>query len=48
VQECVPLLEIAFRRGFIAEVDHANLKSSLEIMAKMISGLINGLDKRQS
>jgi four helix bundle protein len=47
VQECVPLLEIAKRRGFIAGIDHRKLKSDLEEMAKMISGLINGLDKRE-
>ena len=48
VHECIPLLEVAFRRGFIAETDHANLKSNLEVMAKMISGLINGRDKRET
>jgi four helix bundle protein len=46
VQECVPLLEVAKRRGFLSDADHSNLKSNLEEMAKMISGLINGLDKR--
>lgn len=48
VQECVPLLEIASRRGFVAHNDHATLKSNLDEMAKMISGLINGLEKRRS
>src|ERR1017187_8165081 len=48
VQECVPLLEIAVRRGFIATNDHAQMKSSLEGISRMISGLINGLDKRQT
>ena len=46
VQECVPLLEVARRRGFVADPDHGILKSNLEEMAKMISGLINGLEKR--
>ena len=46
-QECVPLLEIAARRGFIAAPDHAQMKSNLEEIARMISGLINGLDKRE-
>ncbi len=46
VQECVPLLEIAKRRGFVADPEHIALKSSLEEMAKMISGLINGLENR--
>ena len=48
VQECVPLLEIAKRRGFINDSAHAKLKSNLDEIARMISGLINGLDKRES
>jgi four helix bundle protein len=39
VQECVPLLELAARR--------AQLKAALEEIAKMIGGLINGLEKRE-
>ena len=46
-QECVPLLEVARRRGFIADPQHADLRGELEVIAKMISGLINGLDKRE-
>jgi len=46
VQECVPLIEVVRRRGFISEADHSTLKFQLEEMAKMISGLINGLEKR--
>jgi hypothetical protein len=42
----VPLIEVAKRRGFITDADHSKLKSDLEEIAKMISGLINGLDKR--
>jgi four helix bundle protein len=45
-QECVPLLEISKRRGFINDTQHAKLKSELEEIARMLSGLINGLDKR--
>jgi four helix bundle protein len=48
VQECVPLLQIALRRGFIVGNDHDGLKSKLEEIAKMLSGLINGLDNRQT
>ncbi|MDP6544358.1 MAG: four helix bundle protein [Phycisphaerae bacterium] len=33
-QECVPLLEIARRRGFIDDAQHAQLRSDLEIIAK--------------
>ena len=45
-QECIPLLEVARRRGFVDESDHDELKASLEEIAKMLSGLINGLAKR--
>ena len=45
-QECVPLLEVARRRGLVQEPAALALKERLEIIAKMISGLINGLDKR--
>jgi len=46
-QECVPLLEIARRRGFITAANHAELRAGLEVIAKMISGLINGLENRE-
>jgi four helix bundle protein len=45
-QECVPLVEIARRRGLIQEPVALALRERLEVIAKMISGLINGLDKR--
>ena len=45
-QECVPLLEVARRRGLIGEEAALTLKDRLEVITKMISGLINGLDKR--
>jgi four helix bundle protein len=47
VQECVPLLELAQRRGLLEPADHAVLKSQLEEIARMLSGLINGLEKRK-
>ena len=47
-QECVPLLEIARRRGLIRESVANELKARLEVTAKMISGLINGLERRES
>jgi four helix bundle protein len=47
VQECVPILEICRRRGLIEQADHDRLKSNLEEISRMISGLIKGLDKRQ-
>jgi four helix bundle protein len=48
VQECVPLMELAKRRGLIQSADHLKMKADLEEIAKMLSGLINALDKRQS
>jgi len=47
VQECVPLLELASRRGLIEPVTHQELKADLEEIAKMLSGLIKGLDSRK-
>jgi hypothetical protein len=45
-QECVPLLKIARRRSLINGLASIGLEEGLEIVARMISGLINGLDKR--
>ena len=47
VQECVPLLELAYRRQLLTEPNHIELKSRLEEIARMLSGLINGLEKRE-
>ncbi|MBX7072704.1 MAG: four helix bundle protein [Pirellulales bacterium] len=47
LQECVPLLEIAHRRGLIKVTIHARLRNELETIAKMVSGLIRGLERRQ-
>ncbi len=47
VQECVPLLELARRRGFIQPAQHDALKNDLEEISKMLSGLINSLDNRK-
>ena len=48
VQECVPLLELAKRRQLIDEQVHNQLLTELETLAKMLSGLINGIDNRHS
>jgi four helix bundle protein len=40
VQECVPLLELASRRKLLDANAHAQLKSRLEEIARMLSGLI--------
>jgi len=47
-QECVPLLELARRKGFVNDLDHQSLREQIEIIPKMISGLIAGMGKRQS
>ena len=46
VQECVPLLELALRRNLLTPTDHEALKSQLEEIARMLSGLINSLEDR--
>jgi len=48
VQECVPLLEVARRRSLVDKSKHETLRQDLETIAKMISGLINGLEKRDA
>ena len=48
VQECVPLVAVALRKGLIAEGTASDLRAQLEVIAKMISGLIAGLDKRKA
>lgn len=48
VQECVPLLELGRRRGLIDDVRHLELKEQLEEIARMLSGLINGLENRST
>ncbi|MEX0677905.1 MAG: four helix bundle protein [Pirellulales bacterium] len=47
VQECVPPLELAARRGLIKTTQHAQFKSQLEEISMMLSGLIKGLDNRE-
>lgn len=46
-QECVPLLELARRRGLLDDAGHSKRKDDLEEIARMLSGPINGLEKRQ-
>jgi len=47
-QECVPLLEVARRRGFIDDAQHTCLRAELEVIARILSGLINGMDKHDT
>jgi four helix bundle protein len=47
VQESVPLLELTRRRNLLDGTKHAELKSQLEEISKMLSGLISGLENRK-
>lgn len=46
-QECVPLLEVARRRGFISDIQHNDFRDLLDEIARMLSGLINGIENRK-
>jgi len=48
IQECVPLLEIAKRKELITNAKVEDLFKKLEVISKMLSGLMNGLEKRTS
>lgn len=45
--ECVPLLELARRRGLVDGDHHVELQRQLEEIARMLSGLIAGLENRR-
>jgi len=47
VQECVPLLELARRQKLLEPAQHQQPKANLEEVARMLSGLINGLENRK-
>ena len=48
VQECVPLLEVARRRGLLKDDRHGELMANLDTISRMLSGLIKGVDNRRS
>lgn len=48
VQECVPLIEVARRRGFVSDALSAELRDKLEEISRMLAGLINGLENRKN
>ena len=43
-----PQLELARRRRLVSDELHAKLKTQLEEISRMLSGLINGLDNRET
>jgi four helix bundle protein len=45
-QERVPLIEVARRRGLVSNESALALRERLDVIAKVISGLIAGLEKR--
>jgi four helix bundle protein len=46
VQECVPLLERAARQSLIQTERHVPLRGNLEEIARMLSGLVDRLERR--
>jgi four helix bundle protein len=48
IQACVPLLDLAVRRRPMGDDLHRELRERLDEPARMISGLMNGLEKRAS
>ena len=46
LQECVALVEIARRRGCLAESTAHDLKAQLQEIARMLAGLIEGNERR--
>lgn len=46
VFECVPLLELCKREKLFAEDRWAEFNAELEVLAKMLTALINGTDRR--
>ena len=47
VFECVPVLELCKREELISEESHAEFKSELEVLSRMLTALIKGTDKRE-
>jgi four helix bundle protein len=46
-QECVPLLEISKRKRLISDATLSDLFSRLEVICRMLSGLITGPERRK-
>jgi four helix bundle protein len=47
-QECIPLLDLACRRGLLSTEKTIAFRPQLEVIAKILSGLINGLEQRKT
>lgn len=46
--ECIPSLELAYRRKLINSITHNQFRQELETISKMLNGLIKGIDNRNS
>jgi len=47
-QECLPLLEVAKRRDLVTRDEHAGMIQEVEVIVKMISGLIRKADEERT
>jgi four helix bundle protein len=47
-QECVPILELARRKSLLSDDAHRTFRDQIEVIAKMTSGLISGMGKRDA
>ena len=45
VHECVPFLELAYRKNLISEEQFVMLKENLEEISRMLTGLIKGAER---
>jgi four helix bundle protein len=44
--ECLPILELCKRKNLITKEKHIELTQKLEVIVKMLSGLLAGIDKK--
>ncbi len=47
-QECIPLIELAHRRGLIGGAEHLKFRDEIEVIGKMLAGLIAGRENRKA
>ena len=47
LQECIPLLEIAKRKQFISDATMSKMFNQFEVISRMLTGLINGIERRK-
>jgi four helix bundle protein len=47
VFECVPFLELCLRQKWMTVDNYTEFREALEVMAKMLSALIRGVDEKR-